>query len=471
MHKSILINDISLYFPNKSCFEHFSANVRASSRIAVIGRNGGGKTSLFKMLMGTMQPAEGEIIIPPSVTFGYVPQTVTEHDSLSGGERFNKALTRALALNPDVLLLDEPTNHLDYDNRQSLMRMLEDYDGTLIMISHDAELLNRHADTFWHIHDNRIDIFNGRYGDYFESLRVQRASMEKELFLLEKEKTAVHKELMKEQKRAKGSREHGEKQASQKRWAPIVAGGKKRQAQNTAGSKKHNINTKREDIKEKLGQMYIPEIILPKFSITPQDISQGSVLTVHNGAAGYDKMFLHNITLSVGGSERIAITGGNGSGKTTFINALLNRGDVKREGDWETINSKDIGYLDQHYSTLNPNITVIETIAGLMPGAEHARLRIFLNDFIFRKNEEVNAKVSVLSGGEKARLSLAVIAAKTPKLLILDEITNNVDMETKEHIIQVLTAYPGAIVAVSHERDFLEQIGITRFYDICKYRG
>lgn len=134
------------------------------------------------------------------------------------------------------------------------------------------------------------------------------------------------------------------------------------------------------------------------------------------------------------------------------------------------IKPEDIGYLDQHYGTLNPDKTVLETIADLVPHLPHAEIRRHLNDFLFRKNEEVNALVSTLSGGEKARLSLAQIAAKTPKLLILDEITNNLDLETKEHVTQVLKAYPGAMIIISHEADFLEEIGISEVVDVEKFK-
>ncbi len=130
------------------------------------------------------------------------------------------------------------------------------------------------------------------------------------------------------------------------------------------------------------------------------------------------------------------------------------------------IKRKDIGYLDQHYGTLHPDKTVLETIADLVPAWSHAEIRRHLNDFLFRKNEEVNSPVSTLSGGEKARLSLAQIAAKTPKLLILDEITNNLDLETKEHVAQVLKAYPGAMIVISHDADFLEEIVVNSYFKI-----
>ena len=175
---------------------------------------------------------------------------------------------------------------------------------------------------------------------------------------------------------------------------------------------------------------------------------------------------LSGIILSLGSGERLAITGDNGSGKSTLIKAILGDESVCKTGEWHVIKREDIGYLDQHYSTIYPDKTVLETIADLVPAWPHSEVRRHLNDFLFRKNEEVNALVSTLSGGEKARLSLAQIAAKTPKLLILDEITNNLDLETKEHVVQVLKAYPGAMIVISHEADFLEEIGVNYYLEI-----
>lgn len=137
-------------------------------------------------------------------------------------------------------------------------------------------------------------------------------------------------------------------------------------------------------------------------------------------------------------------------------------------GDWYTIKRSDIAYLDQQYSTLCPASTVLETIIKVVPYWSHIEVRRHLNDFQFRKNEEVNALVNTLSGGEKARLSLAQIAAHSPQLLILDEVTNNIDLETRQHLIQVLKAYKGAIIIISHDENFLKEINIDNYYIIEK---
>lgn len=251
----------------------------------------------------------------------------------------------------------------------------------------------------------------------------------------------------------------------------MASNAKAGRAEETSGRKKSAIDKRKSDLTESLSDLRLLEIIVPKFSIEGSNAARGIVVQISGGSVGYseNQPILSGIILSLGSGERLAITGDNGSGKSTLIKAILGDESVCKTGEWHLIKREDIGYLDQHYGTLYPDKTVLETIADLVPHWSHAEIRRHLNDFLFRKNEEVNAFVSTLSGGEKARLSLAQIAAKTPKLLILDEITNNLDLETKEHVTQVLKAYPGAMIVISHDTDFLEEIGISEVVDVRKF--
>ena len=138
-----------------------------------------------------------------------------------------------------------------------------------------------------------------------------------------------------------------------------------------------------------------------------------------------------------------------------------------KSGAWVAPKLSDIGYIDQRYATLDPAQSVFETIQALVPTWTHAEIRKHLNDFLFRKNEEVNSRVANLSGGERARLSLAQIAAKTPKLLILDEVTNNLDLEARTHVIDVLKTYHGTMMVISHDEDFLNAINVQCFYHVA----
>jgi ATPase subunit of ABC transporter with duplicated ATPase domains len=463
IHKPIQCKDVCLSFPNKICFADFNVQIPYGSRIALIGRNGSGKSTLLKIFQGSTKPTSGEIKLPDDVITGYVPQVIEEFDSLSGGQRLNKILTQALSLDPNLLLLDEPTNHLDLSNRRSLMRMLKSYPGTLIVVSHDVELLRNCIDTFWHIENGRIRIFQGNYDDYMHEIRLKRISIEQELSRLANQKKDIHQSLMKEQTRSAKSRAKGEKSIDQRKWPTIVSKAKALKAEETSGRKKADINHKKQALNNELSKLRLPETITPTFSLNATPIGNQTLLSIRDGSVGYDKNnpILVDINFSVAVGDRLAIMGDNGSGKSTLVKAILNNPEVIKTGNWSVPRVDTIGYLDQHYGTLSSKKSVLQTMQDLTPAWSHADTRRHLNDFLFRKNEEVNASVATLSGGEKARLTFAQIAARTPKLLILDEITNNLDLETREHIIQVLRKYPGAMIVISHDEDFLKTIGIN----------
>lgn len=413
-------------------------------------------------MRGKLPPSGGDITISDNVCIGYVEQTIHEFNDLSGGQRLNKRLSEALAQFPDLLLLDEPTNHLDKENRKSLMQMLKRYQGTLIVVSHDTELLRNCIDTLWHIDNNKIHEFTGSYDDYMREIQKKRASIEKDLGLLKREKKDTHTDLMKEQKRAAKSKAKGKKSIDQRKWPTIVSKSKALRAEQTSGKKKFAIDKKKQQLTDQLSDLRLPEIILPKFSLTSENISSNNLLSISGADLGYaeNKIILKNVSLALSGKERIAINGKNASGKSTLLKAILGKAEIFKTGDWHLPRHEHIGYLDQHYSNLQPELSVTQHIQELRPDWTEIEVRRHLNDFLFRKNEEVMQIAPNLSGGEKARLSLGMIAAKTPRLLILDEMTNNLDLETKEHVIQVLKKYPGAMIIVSHEEDFLEAIEV-----------
>lgn len=456
-HKPIIINNLSLSFPHKICFEGFSAKIHEGDHISIIGKNGTGKSHLLKMLYD---------IACQYINVSYIEQVIDNSSFLSGGERFNKALSQAIASNPDMILLDEPTNHLDINNRKSLLRMLDNFEGTLIMVSHDKELI-RHSNIIWHIDNSKVHIFKGYYDDYIKEITNKRSSIEHQLSVITQEKKKAHFDLMQEQKRAKNSKQRGEKSIDQRKWPTITSKAKANRSSETAGKKKQQILEKQEYLAEQLDNFRLPEIIKPKFSLSNSDIGDKVILSIQNGSIYYEEALLDNINISIRGNEKLAITGPNGSGKTSLIKTIMGH-NINRSGEWLLPNIKDIGYLDQHYANLHKENTVFEEIEKLNLSWTNQQIRSHLNDFLFRKNEEVNNLIPNLSGGEKVRLSLSIIAAKAPKLLILDEITNNIDLETKEHIIQILKEYPGALIIISHEQSFLDELNIEHYHSLVE---
>lgn len=468
MHKPIQIKNLSLSFPHKVCFEHFDAEIHAGSRIAIIGSNGSGKSTLLNGLKGDFSPCiSGDILIPNDVILAHVPQIITDFDTASGAERFHKALTQALNLNPNVLLLDEPTNHLDRHRKQNFLHALKHYPGTLIIVSHDTELLRNSVNTVWHIIDGNIRIFSGDYDDYQQDIALKRIAIIEELSALKKQKKEMHLALMQEQVRAAKSKAKGEKSIREHKW-PLGGKTQALRAEKTSGKKKMAIEDKKKALNAKLSALRLPDKIIPNFSLAHLEFGNQVLVSITNGSISYvaENPLLQSIYLTVHACDRIAIIGDNGSGKSTLVKAILDESNVIKTGDWLKPCRKDIGYLDQHYSTLCASKSVLETISSAVPTWDHATVRKHLNDFLFRNNEEVYALVSQLSGGEKVRLCLALIAATPPKLLILDEITNNLDLETKAHITAVLSIYPGALLVISHDEDFLKAIGIQDRYVI-----
>ncbi len=470
-HQPILINDLIINFQNKYCLSKpFTTQIYYGSRIGVIGRNGCGKSNLIKLIAKNLTCDEGSITIPEDVILGYIPQLIMSNDDeLSGGQRFNKQLSKIVGLNPNLLLLDEPTNHLDTHNREALFGFLRRYQGTLITITHDLELLN-YIDTIWHMVNEEIHQFNGSYHDYMYQYKNEQNNLLSKVQELKYEKKQAHQSLMQEQKRAKNSRQQGEKHIKERKWPTITSGAKARRAEITTGKNKQQIEQNRQDAMEGLKKLYIPEVIIPKFDLNVSYSNPNSfIITIDNGTCGYlnnNETTLNNINIQIKTSEKIVLEGNNGSGKSTLLKAILNDPGINKTGIWNCPDISCIGYVDQHYSNLDEDLSAIELMQKLVPNWLNAEIRNHLNRFLLRKNEEVNLKVKLLSGGEKVRLNLALIAAKPPKLLILDEVTNNIDLETKNHLSQVLKLYPGGFILVCHEAHFVKELPIDNYYII-----
>ena len=461
------IHQLSLIFPEKTCFEPFDASIYQGQKIALIGDNGCGKSSLLAMIANKRPLQDGEICFHQQINIGYVPQTPQSVAGLSGGERFQKGLSDALALQPELLILDEPTNHLDTNNRHQLLQFLQYYPGTLLIASHDVQLLSLLPDTIWSFNQGKVELFDGLYDDFRREKDIEFMQLNQQLSSLQKDKQMAHANLMREQKRAKNAKEKGKKSISNRKWPTIVSHAKMHRAGLTAGRKKKQIHDKRENILTQIQDLGHHDIIEPKFHLPSGYISQKSVLMIRDGSVGYaNATIVSQINLQLSGQGRLAITGVNGCGKSTLVKAILSFAEVARAGEWTMPCQKDIGYLDQHYQQLADYETVLSCIETARPDWPHQQVRSHLNDFLFKSNQSVNKSITDLSGGEKARLSLAMIAANPPKLLILDEMTNNLDITHRQYAIQCLQNYPGPMIVISHDEDFLNCIRISDVYSL-----
>ena len=425
MHSTLSIRDLSLTLPHKICFENFSADILYGDKIALIGRNGAGKSTLLHQIKVLAEES--------GINFGFVPQIPEPTDLLlknkSGGEQFNFLLSQALSNNPDLLLLDEPTNHLDLQNKKSLFKFLEHFPGTVLLISHDPGLLTqKFLNTFWHLENHEIRIFTGEYQDYKNLLIQEKSHLEHQKKSLKQAQEQAHESLMKEQVRAKNSKQKGQKSIENKKWPTVTSKTKAGRAQESALKKSKRIHQEQENISEQLKNYFIHEEIKPTFTLSPELsllIKTPRILfNISNGSLGYskDQPLLSNIFLSIQSGERVCLTGNNGSGKSTLLKALLGDFSLFKTGDWLLEPRKNIGYFDQHYSLFHSKevseLSPLEFLKNLSPKWTEAELRTHLASFLFRKTGEVNTPISQLSGGELARLALAVIAIKTPAVLL-----------------------------------------------------
>lgn len=459
-HNPIIINNLAIIINDKTCFEDFSTHIYSDKHILIMGNNGTGKSTLLKMIQNIIQPTQGAVIAPKGIVFGYVSQTINNYEQLSGGQRFNRELSRVLSLHPDILLLDEPTNHLDLKNRRSLIGMLQRWNNTLLVVSHDPEILNLKFDEIWHIEHERVLIFKGDYAAYLIEHGQKQKSLVHQREQLKKEKRQLQKMVQLEHKRSNQS-----KMVNKNETDRVLLGAMKERGSQTVGKNLKKLSKIQETIDHQMIDNFVHKKIEPKFNLNARIVSSGkSIVSIIDGSCGYSQSVLSNINMQLVGSSRIALIGDNGSGKSTFIKALLNNPEIRIAGQWQIPERSNIGYLDQHYSNLNSDLTVQETIQVVVPDWDDLAIRKHLNDFLFSSQKEVFNKVGHLSGGEKARLSLAQIAAFNPYLLLLDEITNNIDLQTREHVTEVLSLYPGSMIIVSHDLEFLKALQVMDYY-------
>jgi ATP-binding cassette subfamily F protein uup len=462
----IQLKDIRLTFGGTPLLTGVELSVSPEERVCLIGRNGSGKSTLLKIAAGLVEPDAGSRFVQPGSTIRYLPQepdfaghTTTlayveaglgpgdDHyaarylleqlglrddenpTNLSGGEARRAALARALAPSPDILLLDEPTNHLDLPTIEWLERELDSRRSALVLISHDRRFLeNLSRATAWLDRGQIRQIDRGFAA--FESWRDEVLAEE------EREQHKLDRKIVNE--------EH---------WLRYgVSGRRKRNVKRLANLRA--LRQARRDYRGTAGDA--------KLSAAEAEKSGRLVIEAKNISKSYgERPIVENFSLRLQRGDRVGIVGPNGAGKTTLVN-LLTGAVTPDSGSVRSGANIEMATLDQHRESLDPKSTLAEALTGgrgdhVMVGGNPKHVVTYMEDFLFAR-EQMRTPLEVLSGGERGRLMLARALAKPSNLLVLDEPTNDLDLETLDVLEEMLGDYEGTVMLISHDRDFLDRV-------------
>jgi len=485
------INGITVRLGGRTILDNASAALPGKSRVGLIGRNGVGKSTLMKVMIGSIDPDTGEIEMPRKTRIGYLKQDAPQGtatpietvlaadveratlliesetcedadrlgeiyerlgaidaytaparassilvglgfdeemqnrplDSYSGGWKMRVALAALLFSEPDLLLLDEPSNHLDLEATLWLENFLKSYPNMMVVISHERDLLNNVVDTILHVEGGRVAMYSGNY-DSFERQRAERAAqLAAAKASQDAQRAKLQEYIAKNSARASTAKQAQSRQKMLAKMQPIAS---------------------------------MAEDPTLSFEFPSPDELKPPLITLDLATVGYGETpILQRLNLRIDPNDRLALLGRNGNGKTTLAR-LLAAQLAPMHGEMNASGKMRVGYFTQYQvEELDGDDTPLETMIRVMPGKTPASVRAQLGRFGFQGDKAVT-KVGKLSGGERARLALALITRDAPHMLILDEPTNHLDVDAREALVQALNAYDGAVILVSHDRHMVE---------------
>ncbi len=467
------LKGVSLAFGDNQLFKDIELFISRGDKISLVGRNGSGKSTLLKVIAGVLEPDGGDIFIQPGTKISYMPQEpdlsgfATLKDVVlfglpaqereqeyradilieklgiaaaqapaqaSGGECRKAALAKALINEPDILLLDEPTNHLDIATIEKLEEIIKDFSGAVMLISHDRMFLNNTStSTFWldrgqmHCNSKGFRFFEEWQEEIIKQEIIAQNNLDRKIA---EETEWLHKGVTARRRRNMGRLRKLQQLRAERREQIKQAGN-------------INLNIDEGDFRSKLV------------------IEAKHVFKSFNG-----REIIKDFSTRIIKGNKIGIAGPNGAGKTTLIKILTKR--LEPDSGFVRIGKNlQEAYFDQNRLTLDPKKTLWQTLCGkgdhIMVQGKYRHVVAYLKDFLF-KPAQAHCPVAALSGGEKNRLMLAVALAQPSNFLVLDEPTNDLDMDTLDLLQEVLDEYSGTILLVSHDRDFMDRVVSSVIY-------
>jgi ATPase subunit of ABC transporter with duplicated ATPase domains len=518
---SVTLSNLSYSGPDgQTLFSHLDLSF-GTGRTGLLGRNGVGKTTLLRLITGALTPAAGTVNVVGRI--GMLRQEVqprvgetiadlfgvreglallaramageasadelaeadwtlearleealaalaldvgpdTQLSTLSGGQRTRAALAALVFDVPDLILLDEPTNNLDSEGRGAVARMLAHWRGAAIVISHDRDLLDT-MDAIVELTSLGATTYGGNYTHYRERKALELASAQRDLTVAEREVRDAAKAAQAARERQDKRDAGGRKKAAKGDAPKILLGGLKRRAEATAGGLDRLAEKQADAAQVQAAEAREKVEVLTPFAIKlkPSGLPSGKVVLRASGVSGgYDaeKPVIRDFSMDLIGPERVAITGPNGVGKTTLLKLLT--GELEPGAGTVQVGGPMV-LLDQQVGLLDRGETIVENFRRLNPESSVNDCRSVLAAFKFR-NDAALQVVGTLSGGEMLRAGLACVlgGVTPPMLVVLDEPTNHLDIEAVEVVEAGLRAFDGALLVISHDRAFLEAIGVER---------
>ncbi|AQZ69592.1 ABC transporter ATP-binding protein [[Actinomadura] parvosata subsp. kistnae] len=523
----VICSGLSFSWPDDTpVFTDLSFSV-GGGRTGLVAPNGAGKSTLLKLIAGELRPSGGDVSVKG--VLGYLPQSLPltgdltvaevlgiapviaaldaiesgdaseEHfttigndwdieertraqldrlgldglafdrtlATLSGGQVVSLGLAAQLLKRPDVLLLDEPTNNLDLEARHRLHDLLGDWNGCLLVVSHDRVLLDR-MDRIAELERGEVRFYGGNFTAYEEAVRTEQEAAERTVRSAEQELKREKREMQQARERAERRAGNAARNLKNAGLPRIFAGNMKRGAQESAGRAGQMHAARVSDAKARLDEAGRALRDDQRITLELPGTNVPAGRTVFHGehlqARG---LFAEpGLDLTVRGPERIALTGRNGAGKSTLLRIVS--GDLTPDGGTTRRADGRVAYLSQRLDLLDLDRTVAENLADAAPGMAPAERMNLLARFLFR-GPRAHLPVGVLSGGERLRATLACVlcAEPAPQLLLLDEPTNNLDLVSVAQLESALAAYEGAFIVVSHDERFLAEIGVERWLELA----